>query len=131
MGTIRVLLAVDQQMNRQLLRDAVASEADMEVVGEVAEPVDLLVRVAETGANVVLCSWAESAEVPPICTHLLAEYPGLLVVGLSESGISAWACQQTITLTRLPRPGISELLSEIRQRAGDVPVEELVEQSCR
>jgi len=131
MYTNRVLLAVDRQMDAQVLREALASEADMEVVGHVTEPMALLVRVARTGANVVLCSWPESSGIPAICTHLFAEYPGLLVIGLTESGVSAWVCQQKITVSPLPRPGIGDLLREIRQRAVEVPEGEPVVQGCQ
>lgn len=114
MNTIRVLLAVDSPMLRELLKDRIQPQRDIEVVGEAADPVDLLLAVHATQADVVIHTWPEST-TPGICSHLLAEYPGLLVIGIPPNENRAYACHQAISTTRLPTAGLEEMLAEIRQ----------------
>ncbi len=115
MNTIRVLLAVDSPMLRELLKDRIQPQRDIEVVGEAADPVDLLLAVRATDADVVIHTWPESTEAPGICSHLLTEYAGLLVIGIPPDEDRAYACHQAISTTRLPTAGLEEMLAEIRQ----------------
>jgi hypothetical protein len=114
---IRVLLAVESQMLSEL-KEHIERDDNMEVVGEVSEvanPLDLLLAVDGTQANVVIHGWPESQEMPGVCTHLLAEFPDLLVIGIPPSRDRAVACRQTITKTTIRMAGMEDLLAEIRQ----------------
>jgi len=80
--SIRLLLAnIPGEINRAL-RDAVLKQDDIEVVGEERDLVQMLVAVAETNADVVVLAAPESGEEPAIVSHLLMEYPFLMVVAL-------------------------------------------------
>ena len=115
MNTIRVILAVDSSDELGDIRDSLKRQTDIEVVGEVevTDRVGLLLRVAETGANVVIRTWPESRETPGICT-LLMEYPELLIIGLVDKD-SAVTCRQTITMKELSDARVESLLCEIRR----------------
>ena len=115
----RVLLALEPDMFREILADTLEREEDIELVGEVDDPVDLLLAVEETQADVVLHSFPESGDLPAICTHLFAEHPDLRIIGLSPDGELAYACQQKITVRPLAHAGIEDLLCEIREAAHD------------
>ncbi len=117
MKTIKVLLAVESPMLRELLSEHIGNEPDLEVVDERVAPVDLLVAVARTEADVVIQTWPASGEMPNILTHLFVEYPELLVIGLPDDLDHAVICRQTITKTEFPTVGLQEVLSEIRSRA--------------
>lgn len=82
---MKVLLANRPKMLRDLLHRSIDSQPDMEVVGEETDPVRLLLRVRETRSDVVVVTLPDSGEDPGICSHLLLEYPGLLVVAVSAS----------------------------------------------
>lgn len=115
MNTIQVLLAVDSPLLADLLREFLQRTPDTEVVGEVSDPVDLLLAIAETGAQVVVHSWPNAEEMPAICTHALTEYPDLLIIGLPAKADVMTTCRQRITTCAIPSVGLEDLLSEIRR----------------
>jgi len=86
---IRVLLANRPRMMREVVREMIEALPDMEVVGEVVNPVDLLVAVRETGADALILG-LEDSEEPGVTSHLLAEYPDLTILGLAANGKKAF-----------------------------------------
>lgn len=111
-GEVRVLLAVDPPLLRDLLAHTIAEEPDMEVVGEVADGVGVLLAVARTGANVVLHSNTGNG-LSSTCSHLFAEYPGLLVIGIDPGDEEAVMYRQEIVATPTTA-GIDGLCTAIR-----------------
>jgi DNA-binding NarL/FixJ family response regulator len=120
--TTRVILAVEPQMLRGLLEDAIAAQPDIDVVGEANGLVELLLAVRATGANVVICTWPDAGEVPGICTHLLSENPELRIIGIAAEGENAWACRQVLMATPFSLAGADDLLEQIRQGGDDFSV---------
>ncbi len=110
----RVLLALESHILREILANLLAREGDIEVVGQVDDPIGLLVAVEETQADVVLHTFHDSPELPGIVTHLLAEFPNVLVIGLSPDASEAFACRQTVSVKPLVGVGFDEVLAEIR-----------------
>jgi DNA-binding NarL/FixJ family response regulator len=112
-------------MLRETLADLLAREADIEVVGQVDDPVDLLVAVEETEADVVLHTFRDAPELPGICSHLFSLFPHCVVIGLSPDATAAFACRQTVTVKPLLGVGLEEVLAEIRSACaascGDSP----------
>lgn len=62
MKKIRFLLANRPRMMREMVREIIEGQQDMEVVGEVLAPVDLLVAVRETQAAAVILGVRDSEE---------------------------------------------------------------------
>jgi hypothetical protein len=126
---VPILMALERGLLRQALLDLIQQEQDLEVVGEIDDPIDLLVAVGATKAKVVLLTRpvineraCEDAAAPGVCTHLLNEYPGLVIIGVSEDGDLACMCRQTISTTVMPSICFSDLLKAIRDRSSGVPV---------
>lgn len=82
MHRIAVLLSVSPRMFRDALRTMIQAEFDLDVVDEVLHPIDLLLAVGESGADVVVLTVPASGGTPPICTHLLSEFPELTVIAI-------------------------------------------------
>lgn len=82
MEKIRVLISNEPRLFRESVADLVRRQADMEVVGVVSDPLELLLAVSETQAEVVVLNLPESGEDPGICSHLLAEYRELLILAI-------------------------------------------------
>ena len=117
---IKVLLANRPKILRELLSGLIQRQFDMEVVGEELDPVELLLAVDETRANVVVLDLLDSGEEPGICSHLLAEYPQLLVLALSSERERAVLCRQIIHKETLSNASDDEILAAIRRAERDV-----------
>lgn len=86
--TIRLLIRERWHDNHQSIKSVFQARADVEIVGEVAEHVELLVAVRETGADAVLMM-IDPEEDEGMLSHLFAEYPDLTVLALPAAEDSA------------------------------------------
>jgi len=112
---VKVLLALESPDWRELLRNLIEHEPGLELVGEAADPIDLLVEVKSRQADLVLQEWP-AEELPGICSHLLIEYPDLLVVGIPRDSEHVFLCRQTVSTRRFPSTKLQEVLAKIRRR---------------
>ena len=60
-------------------------QPDFELVGEAADPVELLLKVKRTGADVVVLTSAGQADAA-LASHLFGEYQDLTVLVVSVAG---------------------------------------------
>ena len=89
------------------------------------DPVQILVRAGQMEADVVVIDQGEAEDLPGLGSHLLYEYPELLVITLSgHDGASAYRLE--VVRRELEKPLGSSLLAAIRgqQREGSPPAEE-------
>ncbi len=114
MGKIRILLANRPQMMRELVREMISRQNDMEVVGEVLNPVDLLVAVKEAEAHAVILALGDSGEMG-LCSHLLAEFPNLAVLGLASHGERAFIEQLCPRRMEIVDPSECSILDALRR----------------
>ena len=104
-------------MLRQSLHSVLARQADLDVEAVEPDPVELLAAVDRIEADVVIVTLPESGEDPGISTHLLAEFPGLLVIAVSAVGERAVVYRQVITREEL-RPVVEgQIVAAIRSQA--------------
>jgi DNA-binding NarL/FixJ family response regulator len=111
---IKVLLAQNPQMLRGLVGDLIQSQADMEVVGEVLNPIEILLTVKTTKADVVIITLLNSEEEPGIISHLLAEYPNLLIIAISSTRNLAYTYRKTVSKEKLFNISKEDILAAIR-----------------
>jgi DNA-binding NarL/FixJ family response regulator len=112
---IRVLLANEPQRVRDAFKEFLQCQSGVKVVGTVLDPVELLLAVNEVQADVVVLTLPESGEMPGICTHLLTEYPHLLIAALSSNRQSACLYRQEIVSEPLPNTSDEDILMAIRR----------------
>jgi DNA-binding NarL/FixJ family response regulator len=116
----RVLLSVKPQLFCDSIRRVIELQADdMEVVGEADDPIDLMLLVQETGADVLIQSWGDGGRMPAICSHLLSEYPDLRIVGVSQDENQVVSCRRVLALSTVTNPLPNDLLGVIRQATDD------------
>ena len=101
-----------------LLAHLIRGQTDMEVAGEVSGPVDLLLTARRTGADVIVLPLPDSAEMPGVCSHLLAEHPDLLILALSVHGRSGFLYRRTVTVDPVAAPPVENILAAIRTAEG-------------
>ncbi len=82
MKKIRVLLANHPMMIPDAIRQLLAEQEDMEVVGEVRGPMRTLQETGRVKADAVILA-QEGTEEPALCSQLLAIYPDLIIITLT------------------------------------------------
>jgi len=86
MDPIRVMLAEMVPVARIAVRQSLAACEQVDIVADAAiAGVELLVHVRRLTPDVVLLG-VGSDGMPPICSHLLAEFPHLKILGVDDEG---------------------------------------------
>ena len=114
MGTTRVVLAVEPSLFSEVLRLRLEKEWGLEVVDVVFDPFDLLLSVAETDADAVVLTVSEPAQTPAIHTHLFAEFPQLLVIGVCSETNQAYVYRGPLDYEQLPDVSLEHLVVALR-----------------
>jgi DNA-binding NarL/FixJ family response regulator len=112
---VKVLLANRPEALRTGLATLLQKQSDIEVVGTVLDPIELLVAVGDTQADVVVVTLPDSGEMPGICSHLLHEYPQLLILALSSARTRACIYRRAITVEPLADISDEGILSAMRR----------------
>lgn len=122
MSNVKVLLANGPRMLRESLRGVIDRQPDIEV--ETCEPdaLEMLAAVDRFAADVVIVTLprqevdAAEAGEPGICSHLLYEYPNLLIVALSPDSAGGYTYRLVIAREAVDPLSETSLLQVIRSR---------------
>jgi len=86
-GVVKILLADIGVAWARTLRELVTENNQLQIVAEAKEPIDILLHAKSAKVDIVILSQTPDGGEPGICSHLLLEYPNLIVVLVpSESG---------------------------------------------
>jgi DNA-binding NarL/FixJ family response regulator len=91
---IRVLVANQPRLLRELMLSTFADQPDIEIVGEVTDESEIPAKVSTTAPNFVVIALDDPSRRPAICDDLLREHPHLRVIAVAtrkESVIYYWA----------------------------------------
>lgn len=92
MNNIRVLLANHPMMVPDAIRQLLAEQEDMELVGDVRGPMKILQETGRTKADAVILA-QEGTEEPGLCSQLLSVYPDLTIVSVTPDMGAAFTQQ--------------------------------------
>ena len=81
---IRVLVAIRPRLMRELILTTFTDQPDIEVVGEVAEGVDVLAAVENTRPDFLVLSQDKMGQRPAICDHVLRLYPDVRIIAVDH-----------------------------------------------
>ena len=112
---VKVLLANRPEALRTGLATLLQQQSDIEVIGTVLDLIELLIAVEDTQADVVVVTLPDSGEMPGICSHLLHEYPQLLILALSSARTKACIYRQAIMVEPLADISDEGILSAVRR----------------
>jgi hypothetical protein len=90
---LRVLLAVEPRLLRDSLHSLLARHPRLTVIEQESHTVDILFGVRQYRIDVVVATFEPSSDLPPLVTHLLGEFPDILVVGIELQVQRAWTCR--------------------------------------
>ena len=115
MKKIKIILASRPKMVSEVLKNMIKHQPDMEIVGEVIDPIELLRFSGNSVVDVVIVSPINGNSEPKICSHLFAEHPPLKVVTLSEKGEAAYLYQSNSLRLCIEEPTGQLILGAIRE----------------
>ena len=114
MRKIKVMLASRPKMLSDVIRNMIECQPDMTMMGEVIDPIKLLIATRESSVDVVIVTPLKANGEPKICSHLLMEHPRIKIVTLSSKGEAAYLYQSGIPKLRINEPSGNSILGAIR-----------------
>ena len=114
MGTIKILLSSRPKLLSEVIRNLIESQLDMEIIGEVIDPLQLLSVVRDTLADAVIITPLRANGEPRIVHQLLKEYPLMKIVTLSSQGDAAYLYRLNHPRLLLASPSGPPILNALR-----------------
>lgn len=112
---VKILMVDVPDDLRSLLQDVIQRQQNMLVVGEAFDPIDLLLTVSETDADVVIMGHPQADSMPGICTHLLAEFPILVILIVSTIDQRAFLYERKITQEEVSYTVPEDLIARVNE----------------
>jgi hypothetical protein len=98
---------------REVMRELIRRQPDMEVVGEVFDLSALVRTTLETAANVVILA-AEDSVALRLSGQLLGERPGLIILALASQSDAAFIEQVCLGRAEIAEPSEANILEALR-----------------
>ena len=115
MVKIKLLLSSRPKLLSEVIRNIIEHQPDMEVVGEVIDPIELLRVSGETPVDAVIITPLKADGEPKICHQLIKEHPRLKIVTLSAKGEAAYLYQSGVPRLCIDEPSGQSILGAIRE----------------
>ena len=115
MKKIRVLLSSRPKLLSEVIRNLIERQPDMEMAGEVLDPLQLLSASGQTPVNAIIITPLNANGEPKICQQLLKAHPRLKIVTLSDKGEAAYLYQSGVSRLCINEPSGPSILGAIRQ----------------
>ena len=94
MKRVRVLVAYQPRLMRELVMATIADQSDLEIVGEVLEEARIAESIEEVRPDVLLLALEAPEKHSALCGFLLGRYPEMRILVLAperNKGIHYWA----------------------------------------
>jgi AmiR/NasT family two-component response regulator len=118
---VRVLVANRPRLMRELVREVIADQPDIEIVGELSDENDLLQAVEDARPDIVIMAMEDIGERNTQCGFLIGRYPQMKILALAPEknlGLFYWATIE-VHSKRL-ESSEAGILSALRQRSSVV-----------
>jgi DNA-binding NarL/FixJ family response regulator len=119
MQKIRVLVANQPRMMRDLVLAIICDQPDIEVVGEIEDASRIAQSVDESRPDFVIVGLDRPDQRPPICDYILAHHPLTKVLAVPteyDKGVFFWSDIQSVAI----ESSEDGILSAIRGKAKPV-----------
>ena len=110
---VRVLLGELPSSLQSAITQVIQSHVDVEVVGVVTQPTELLLAAGPLHADVVLLEMVDGG-LPGVASHLLDQYPDIKVMAIAPDGSHALSYALRPQVARLRVASAEELVKMIR-----------------
>ena len=103
MDKVRVLVANRPRLMREAVRTALSRHADMEIVAELEDELEILPAIARTQAHCLVIAQEEFGRRPAICDAVFEKYPHIKILAVapgSDDSVFYWVFME-IRLSRI------------------------------
>lgn len=114
MSPINVMFSSRPKLISEVLINLIERQPDLEVAGEIIDPIELTFALRETPVDVVIIAPHKANGYPRICTQLLEEYPLLRILILTEKSQSLYIFQAGSKREYIEKPTEQIILNAIR-----------------
>ena len=83
MEKVRVLVANRPRLMREVVRTALCRHADMEIVGEIEDELEILPAIEQTQAHCLIIAQDEFGTRPAICDNVFDKYPHIKILAVA------------------------------------------------
>lgn len=93
MERVRVLVANQPRLMREVVRAALSRHADIEVVGEIEDELEILPAIERTQADCLIVAQEEFGKRPVVCDSVFDKYPHLKILAVapgSDDSVFYW-----------------------------------------
>ena len=115
MKPINVLLSSRPKLLSDVIKNLIADQPDMHVVGEVIDPLQLLGVASEVPVDVIIITPFKGNGEPRLCHQLLEVQPRLVIVTQLSGGSAAHLYRSGAKIRRFESPSPQFLLDSIRE----------------
>lgn len=93
MPKIKVMFSSRPKLLSEVIRNLIERQPDMQVVGEVIDPIELIFALRKTPVDVVIITPHRANGDPRICIKLLKEHPKLRILMLTGESEAVYIFQ--------------------------------------
>lgn len=119
MAKIKILLASSPKLHSDVIRRLLDAQPDMQIIGEVSDPLQLLITAKDEFADAVIITPMKANGIPRICNQLLIEHPLLKIITIDIASDSAFYYRLNYKRVKLQAPSGSAILNILR--GGSIP----------
>ncbi|MCF7824938.1 MAG: hypothetical protein K9N35_12310 [Candidatus Marinimicrobia bacterium] len=114
MTKIKILLSSSPKLLSDVIRRLLEDQPDMQIIGEVSDPLQLLITTQDAFADAVIITPVKSNGIPRICNQLLVEHPLLKIITLDTDSDSAFYYRLNHKRLKFQAPSGFAILSILR-----------------
>jgi len=115
MSKIKVLLASQPKLLSDVIRNLIEHQLDMEIIGEVTDPLKLLITTENNKfADAVIITPLKANGEPRLCRRLLAAHPALMIITLDTATDTAYLYRLNQDRMRIQAPSGLAVLNILR-----------------
>ncbi|MCB0287256.1 MAG: hypothetical protein KDE57_11415, partial [Calditrichaeota bacterium] len=113
MKKIKLLVSSRPKLRSEVILNLINSQFDMEVVGEVLDPLQLLNAVRITHVDGIIITPLKANGEPKICSILLQKQPHLKILTISSKSEAAYLYQSDVPKQRIEDPTQQSIVDTI------------------
>ncbi len=114
MKKIKLLVSSRPKLLSEVIRNLINSQLDMEVVGEVLDPLQLYLYIQKTQVHGIVITPLNANGEPKICSILLNEQHHLKILTLSSKSEAAYLYQFGMKRLRIDDPSPQSIIDTLR-----------------